>query len=188
MNGSETPGRPYAPVRRRMLAFLLDYIFIACYLALLSGAGLLARPVMVSLFTHGVWTAELAGFLMLTLPVALYFGLSEGSGSHATWGKRKMGIRVARADGRPLGFGVSLLRSAVKFAPWELAHFTIWRLVLPSGSPAYAVNALLILVYVLVLAYLISPFLNKRRQSLYDAAAGTVVCLNRESDSRLLRQ
>ena len=58
----------------------------------------------------------------------LYFAVSEASPWQATLGKRALSIRVAThgAGGR-LSFRRTLLRAALKFAPWELAHTVLWR-------------------------------------------------------------
>jgi uncharacterized RDD family membrane protein YckC len=159
----------------RLAAFLLDYVIIACYLCLLVGVSLVARPLLMPLFTTNPIVAEITGFLFITLPVYLYFALSEGAGSHATWGKRRMGIAVAGVHGEPIGLGTSLFRSALKFFPWELAHFTIWQMAIPAGLPDYWIYSLLAAVYGLVLIYLLSPIWSKKNQTVYDFMAGTVV-------------
>lgn len=164
----------------RILAFLWDYLIISGYLFLLVGISLVARPLLIPLFTADPVSAELTGFLLITLPVYLYFAISEGSPAHATWGKRKMGIVVANVQGGSVCIGNSLLRSALKFFPWELAHFTIWHVVIPSGYPDYLIYTLFAIVYGLVIIYLISPLWSNKRQTLYDRIAGTVVmCKNR---------
>lgn len=163
------------PLSTRMLAFLGDYVLIAGYLIVLVGLSYAARPQMTQWFDHGPERAELAGFLLLTVPVYLYFALMEGFGSHATWGKRRLGIWVTDARSRPIALGRSLLRSALKFLPWELAHFTIWRMAIPSGYPDFSIYMLLAIVYGLVFLYLISPLLNRQRRTIYDLVCGTAV-------------
>ncbi|MFC5650710.1 RDD family protein [Paenibacillus solisilvae] len=159
----------------RILSFLWDYILIAGYIILLVGVFYLARPILVPLFTAGPLPSEITGFLFITLPVYLYFAVCEGSKMHATWGKQKMGIIVAGVNGRPFGLGSSLLRSALKFLPWELAHFTIWHMVTPTGYADSIIYALLAAVYGLVIIYLLSPLMSKRNQTVYDFIAGSVV-------------
>ncbi|TMV46909.1 RDD family protein [Paenibacillus mesophilus] len=152
-----------------------DYILILGYIILLIGVSFPARPLVTPLFTTTPLLAELTGFLFITLPVYLYFALCEGSKSHATWGKRKMGIVVTGTNGLPIGLVPSLFRSALKFVPWELAHFTIWHMVLPSDYPDYFIYSLLGTVYGLAIIYLISPIWGKNKQTVYDSIAGTVV-------------
>src|SRR5690606_34262473 len=117
----------------------------------------------------------MTGFLFITLPVYLYFAVCEGSKSHATWGKRKMGIVVTGIYGDSIGLGSSLYRSALKFIPWELAHFTIWHMVIPSKYSNSLIYTLLAIVYGLAFIYLISPLWNKNNQTVYDFFTGTVI-------------
>lgn len=159
----------------RIIAFLWDYVIILGYILLLIGVSFLARPLMIPLFTTNPLLAEFTGFLFLTLPVYLYFAVCEGSKSHATWGKRKMGIVVTGTHGQPIGLVSSLFRSALKFFPWELAHFTIWHMALPSEYPNYLIYSLLGAVYGLVILYLISPLWSQNKQTVYDSIARTVV-------------
>ncbi|HET7657715.1 MAG TPA: RDD family protein [Bacillales bacterium] len=119
--------------------------------------------------------ADLASFIMIILPVILYFSLCEGLKGQATWGKRKLGLRVVDQDGSRIGLGRSFLRTIVKFIAWEPAHFVIFRFVFHSHVPEFYLDGILILIYLLIFVYLISPFLNKRKRALYDWVAGTVV-------------
>lgn len=164
-----------APVGARLRAFLRDYLIIAGYLVLLSGLSAASGSRLAGWFTAGPVKAELAGFVLLTLPVLLYFAICEGRGAHATWGKRKGGLAVVRAGGGDIGLSRSLLRSALKFLPWELAHFTVWRMARPSDTPEAVLYALLGVVYGLVLLYLLSPYTNRGRRTVYDLLSGTTV-------------
>ncbi|MCZ8517190.1 RDD family protein [Paenibacillus filicis] len=159
----------------RIISFLWDYIIILCYIILLIGLFYLAKPLLIPLFTLSPLSAEITGFIFITLPVYLYFAVGEGSKSHATWGKRKMGIVVVSVDGQPFGLGRSLFRSALKFIPWEMAHFTVWHMVMPSGNPDYMIYTLLAAVYGLVFLYLLCALISKNKQTVYDFIAGTIV-------------
>ncbi|TDF98043.1 RDD family protein [Paenibacillus piri] len=165
----------FASFGTRIISFLLDYVIISCYIILLIGLSFLAKPLLIPLFTTNAWSAEITGFFLITLPVYLYFAICEGSKSHATWGKRKMGIVVVGIHGQSLGLGRSLFRSALKFIPWELAHFTIWHTVIPSGYPEYMIYSLFATVYGLVFVYLLCALISKNKQTVYDFIAGTAV-------------
>ena len=111
------------PVRLvpRVLAFLVDWLVIAAWGGLLFG--------LVMLLTGGApprlggpWSAQGIGFLTLTVPVILYFALTESSPARASLGKRALGLVVVRDTGEGLPFPSSLLRTAIKLAPWELGH------------------------------------------------------------------
>lgn len=170
-----------APGWRRLCAFALDYLAIAAYLAVLG---------VVSVAVRRIWGVEprpasprerLLGqalaFLVLTLPVALYFALSESSPRGATPGKRALGLRVVTMRGGRVPKARALRRAAVKFAPWELAHTAIWQM--PGAfTAAAAPTALNLAGYVLsvLLAgwYAVSLFTGARRTP-YDRAAETRV-------------
>jgi uncharacterized RDD family membrane protein YckC len=124
-----------AALPRRAGAFALDYLLIAAWLVVVVGLGVLARaavPRLAATISSDPIAAEAAGFLLLTLPVGLYFALSEARPSGATWGKRRMGIGVVAAAGEPPSIGRSVLRTALKLLPWELAHGVIWRFAIPG--------------------------------------------------------
>src|SRR5690625_3908011 len=123
----------YFSFKKRIYAFLIDYFFIALYGIFVVGTiAFVCRPYINPLFSSSPVTAELTGFFMITLPVSLYFVLCESSKWQGTLGKRKIGIRVVDGAGQRIGIGRSILRTSVKLIPWEVAHFGIWRLILPT--------------------------------------------------------
>jgi uncharacterized RDD family membrane protein YckC len=77
---------------RRLLALLLDW--------------LICTVISLALFRNQLWTLPIFG-------VETYL-LTALTGM--TVGKRLMGIRVARLDGRPVGFGWALLRTLLLLA------------------------------------------------------------------------
>ncbi|WP_201366703.1 RDD family protein [Dictyobacter formicarum] len=172
----------FASMWRRCSAFLLDYLIISAYLILLViiGLGLRSGPfkTIFQIMFADPNVSEVSAFLLLVLPVLLYFALSEHSSWQATWGKRKMGLRVTDASGIRLSLPRSLARSLLKLVPWELTHACLWRIpgwpTTPT-TPSPIVTTGLVLVWVLVGAYLISMLVGKKRQTLYDWIAGTYV-------------
>jgi len=166
----------YAAFRVRIYAFLLDYLVIVVYGVFVVGTiSFVFQPYLKTLFSSSPLTAELTGFLMMTLPVSLYFIICECSKWQGTLGKRKMGIRVVDDLGRRIGVGRSAFRTAVKFLPWEIAHFAIWRIMLPSGLSEVTVYIILNAVNLAILMYLVIPLTNKKRKNVYDWMAGTGV-------------
>jgi len=169
---------------RRVLAFGVDYLVIAAYLLVLLGVSLalLASPVRAGSLTlwSNAWSAEAAGFVLLTAPVVMYFAFFESAPAGATLGKRVLHLRVVSTHGGRLGFSRSLLRSAIKFLPWELAHFTIWHYIYGSGShsgPPGWTSITLALVYVGAAAFLLTLFIGREHRTLYDRISGSRVSL-----------
>ena len=166
----------YAAFKIRIYAFLLDYLVIVIYGIFVVGTiSFVFRSYINPLFSSSPVTAELTGFFMMTLPVSLYFILCESSKWQGTLGKRKMGIRVVDGVGKRIGIGRSSFRTAIKFLPWEVSHFGIWRLMLPTNFSEITVFIILSTVNLIVLLYLIIPLTNKKKKSIYDLVAGTVV-------------
>jgi uncharacterized RDD family membrane protein YckC len=167
-----------ATLWQRIKAFALDYIVIAGYLVLVIALGVgmnLALPNLVqTLFANRI-SGQIISFMLVTLPVTLYFVLLESSPRQATWGKRKMGLRVVDRDGSRLSFAHALGRTVLKFIPWELSHTLIWqvRFAQPEGEPL--ISAGFVLVWLLVGANLLSLWLTKKHQTLYDWFTGTYV-------------
>lgn len=162
----------------RSLAFALDYLPIASYLAVLvAGGAWLSRfpqPLAQAIF-DGPISGEAAGFLLITLPVALYFALLEASPQQATWGKQRMRLRVTDLAGERLGLARSIGRTALKFIPWELAHLCFWQVSFARDplSPIYVLG--FSIVWLMIAANVVSLLLSPTRQTLYDRVAGTMV-------------
>jgi len=173
-----TSARRPAGLWVRARAFAFDYVPIASYLAILIAAGSLLNryfePAARALFGNPV-AGEASGFLLITLPVSMYFALLEASSRQATWGKGRLGLRVTDLQGRRLSVPHSLGRTALKFAPWELAHACIWK-ILFADNPSSALYVLgFTTVWAFVGANILSVYLSPTRQALYDRLARTVV-------------
>lgn len=95
IDGGLDDWRLYEGVRsRRVIAFILDYIFI----------GLLLVPAAIFVFILGVATLGFAWLLFLFLgPIValLYVAITLGGENQATPGMRITGIRLERIDARP---------------------------------------------------------------------------------------
>jgi len=173
-----------ATLGSRIVAFLYDYILISAYLIILS----LVTVALMQFTDDGAWSAffqnpfraDLVAFLTTVLPVSLYFAFSESSPRRASWGKRKRGLKVETVDGAGLSRGQALLRSALKFLPWQIAHTCLFNIpgwpINPQTPPIWVMLGL-ILVWVLVAAHIASVMLSKENQSWYDRLLGVRVAL-----------
>ncbi|MBS4203598.1 RDD family protein [Bacillus sp. FJAT-49754] len=166
----------YTPFKTRIYAFLLDYLVIAIYCIFVAGTiSFVFKSFLTPLFSGSPVIAELTGFLLLTLPVSLYFILFESSKWQGTWGKKKMSIRVLDRASKRIGLGRSTVQTAIKFLPWEVAHFGMWRLIHPTVFSEITIMVILYVAMFTVLIYLLSPLSNKKRRTIYDWIAGTKV-------------
>jgi uncharacterized RDD family membrane protein YckC len=101
----------------RSRAFAWDYLIVAAYLAMIAAGGAALgtySPSVSSAIFGGPIVGQLAGFLLITVPVICYFALSEASARHATWGKARMRLKVVDRQGRALSTPRSFGRTAVK--------------------------------------------------------------------------
>ncbi len=162
-------------VKKRIIAFIVDYVIIILYALVLSGISML-----VFLFSgtepaiSDPVVGQLIGFFTLTLPVFLYFYLFERGSGSATIGKRKMGLVVKNYQSKysnPV-----FIRTALKLIPWEIAHTGVhWVFYFSQQAKNTPLWVLIILIVpqLIVIAYIISIFVSKGRRSIYDAVAGT---------------
>lgn len=158
-------------VLRRLAAFAIDCGFLAVYAAALFALSPFLRP----LFTSSPYSAELTGFLLLTLPFGLYFAICEASSWSASIGKRVMKLRVVDSStGKQLRFSQSLLRNAIKFLPWELAHLAIWHAFVFASGLQYVAMGALTLSYILIIAYIVG-LVRRRHRTMYDWCSHTKV-------------
>lgn len=175
MNDSQV--RTYAGFGQRAKAFALDYIIILFYLAVLTLLSFLFNQ----LFSVNAWLfadrvrAQLTGFFLITLPVALYFAFGESSAQQATWGKKRGGLMVTDTNGARISFWRSLARTFLKFIPWELSHTLIWEIYFSPQANSPLINYGFILVYGLIGLNIASLLMTKQDQTLYDLLAKTYV-------------
>jgi len=169
---------------KRLLAFALDYIIISAYLVVLVILGVViartpAGPGFRALFDDPN-SAEATAFLLLVVPVLLYFAIFESSRWQATWGKRVLGLRAETTSGERAGFLRALWRNALKLLPWELTHACLWRIPgwpFDPQTPPLWINVGLVLVWVIVAVYVISLIFSRTGQTLYDHLADMRITL-----------
>ena len=102
----------YGNLRRRALAFCLDWVFLCAWLIVCS---------LIRIWWLAPW------------PVLAYFAAMEGSPWQASWGKRQLHLQVIESAGRRVTYARSLLRNGLKVAPWAALL-----IVLPEMRYAWA--------------------------------------------------
>lgn len=178
---AEPDGQAPAGLWPRVKAFGVDYLFIAAYLIVLTGAvwGLRLTPLrrLLTRLYGAPSTAQLTDSLLFDIPVMLYFALFESSAWQATPGKRRIGLRVVTESDQRVSLPRALGRIILKFLPWEIAHTSIWR---TPGWPRHAQPTTLNLVgylavYALLGVYIVTLLTSGARQTLYDRLTQTRV-------------
>jgi len=158
---------------RRIAAFGVDWVVVALWGAVLFLA------VMVSTGARGLnmsnpWIAQGIGLLLMTVPVTLYFALSESSRLQATLGKRLFRLNVSGMTGDRLPLSRSLLRNVVKFLPWECGHTVAHQLFhAGDGDVPFWVWGFSALSFGLPLLWIFTVLLRNRTP--YDAWSGAFV-------------
>ena len=80
---------------------------------------------------------------------------------------------MVNAQGQRLSWRQALIRSAIKFSPWQLAHTCIFQISYGQTSPWLIVGALL--AQGLVGIYVLSILVSKEHRALYDWPSGAYV-------------
>jgi uncharacterized RDD family membrane protein YckC len=171
----------YAGFWLRAGAFALDYIVILGYLLGLFLLSVLANTVFGAnqwLFADRI-RAQVVGFLLLTLPITLYFAISEASPRQATWGKQRLRLSVTDHDGKRISFWRAFARTVLKFVPWEISHTLIWEIYFSTGANSAWINYGFVLVYLLIGLNILSLVITKKDQTLYDLLTNTYVIRSR---------
>lgn len=155
-------------ILRRIAAFLVDWLLIIGYAALLIPFGLMIRDRVADLPS---WALNAGAFVLLIVPVTIWLAAWERGGWRATPGKRLLGLRVGTEAGDALGWRRSLVRNALKLAlPWELGHTGVYAFA--SGADAVG-SACTGAAYGLLLWYLMSAARTGRTP--YDRTSGSQV-------------
>ena len=159
----------------RVKAFLYDYLIILGYLAALVAVGIVLRaspfaePWLELISTPG--RLDFLAFATTVLPVGTYFVLCEASATGATWGKKRVGLRVVGLDGQRLRSRHALIRSIAKFAPWQMAHTALIHIVsfpTATGDPPAWTIWLLVSMWLLLGIYGIGLTRFAGGRTLYD--------------------
>jgi uncharacterized RDD family membrane protein YckC len=171
----------YAGFWRRAGAFALDYLIILSYLLGIT----LLFALVNTLFNVNPWLfgerirAQLTAFLVVTLPVTLYFAASESSRRQATWGKQRLRLKVADHNGKRISFLRACGRTLLKFVPWEISHTLVWTIYFSQDVNSVWTGYGFALVYLLIGLNILSLLLTRKNQTLYDLLTHTYVIASR---------
>lgn len=156
---------------RRIAAYLLDILLLFAVLAPLGQAviwflGQTPRSGPAIAVTV-LWN--------FSLPVWLYFMLSDRSARGATPGKRLLRIQVCTDRGEPLRLGRALARTAVKLLPWEMTHLSAFALSTDLATLGPLQVAGITLANLLTCSYLVAAIATGGRRSVHDYLVATFV-------------
>lgn len=158
---------------RRIAACLLDFIPVVVYVGVLLALGMWGRaawPALRHIMNPNV--VDAVAFLSLVAPVIAWFACQEAGRNRATRGKRAMGLAVVTVSGGRVRLPRSLLRSSLKFLPWQVAHTCVIHLWFGGTSDLYMAGS--VLAQCLAAIYL-AGLLMPGHRTLYDILSATRV-------------
>jgi uncharacterized RDD family membrane protein YckC len=179
--GVKDPGlveTTYSGVMPRVIAYVLDCSLLFIGLVLLQAILFVINPLIASFRSGGQPTPgqiHLWVFATATLPFLFYFALTIRSSRQATVGMRLLKLKVTDVAGGRIGLGKSLLRSAVMLIPFELNHAVMFHLAPRNAPPQPVFFFGIAAIWVVIAIYIAAILLTRRRQSVHDLVASTVV-------------
>lgn len=171
----------YSYFVRRGLAYLIDCLLVFGFYVLTQRAIFL--PLRRFVFGSDEWFAsgiktELYTLLTISLPIWLYFALTEVSSWQATLGKMWLGLQtVDAATNGQIVFWQSFLRTIIKMLPWETAHLANNLPIPMRYDPEPGFRLGFILSPLLLMLYVVLAVFTSHHQSLHDLIARTLVVL-----------
>ena len=167
----------YASVIRRVGAYAVDAILLFIAFPIILGAvcGLVLYLTVGFDWVQNGFLFWLYVFLTVSIPCWLYYSLLESSARQATFGMRLLGLQVTDTDGKRISFGRALVRTIIKLLPFELNHLVMFLPTPIWSDPNPGFRAGFVAVNALIILYFVTIFLTRRRQSVHDLVAGTVI-------------
>lgn len=163
---------------RRIAAYFVDYfVFMLPLLGLLGLCGWAFWSFGIARSPDNVWLNQALVILVLTVPIVLYFALSESSRFQGTIGKRLLKVAVVDTNGRRARLKQTAIRAVVKFLPWEFFHTIYWHWEGWPTNPALPTTLQIIALsfgWLLIAWFVVSLFIGSGRTP-YDRAARTTV-------------
>ena len=170
--------KTYANPFRRLFAYWVDIsLLYAVLLGIQFGLTRLTNGAIANWFvirdnsflTYG-WI-----FLVISLPMWLYFILSESGPRQATLGKSLLGLKVTDMDGNRLTVATAAWRTACKLAFFEIGHlsFLFPTPLFDEPEPSFRVGFVILIA--LMLVYFAVTLVTPRHQSLHDLIVKTQV-------------
>lgn len=170
--------KPYANPFRRLLAYWIDITLLyAVLVGLQFGLTALTDGAIVNWFVmrDNSWLTYGWIFLVISLPMWLYFILNESSPRQATLGKLLLGLKVTDLTGNRLTVTATAWRTVCKLAFFEIGHlsFLFPTPLFDEPDPAFRVGFVIIMA--LMLVYFAVALITPRHQSVHDFVVRTLV-------------
>ena len=163
-----------APLKMRFKALCIDYLCIVVYLVLLFGVAMICYKILFDDFPQfSALQSQLIAFVTSVLPVFVWFAIMESKGEFKSFGKRIVGIQVKYVKYGNNPIKSSILRNALKFLPWQLAHMA----VIDGIYEGFESPNLLIVSLILPVIYVTMVIIRKDHRHIPDILSGSYVVL-----------
>jgi uncharacterized RDD family membrane protein YckC len=166
-------------VLRRSLAYFIDCIVAFASVMVIIQWGILSHiRIPIGITNEWLMTSinmQLYVLFSISIPVWAYFTWFDSRKSKGTFGKRVFKLSVRDNDKRQLSLGTSFLRTLLKLLPWEVAHLGV---IFPTPLYFESEPDMRLIPFIgisLFALYLLSIFMNEKKQTLYDMILGTRV-------------
>lgn len=156
-----------APVSKRIIAYVVDFIILAGYLILM-------KTILYEGFRLSSQDSMGLDMVVISLPMLLYPLITENSMNGQTVGKKLMNIRVISMDGGEPNFSQYIFRWITRFFEWPFVFGYIYGGLSAVTSYAFITGFAGIGVLIVIA-------ITKYNQRLGDLLAGTVV-VNAKTD------
>lgn len=156
---------------KRAAAYLIDILIL--FFVLSPIGWLIQRALDWSPDTgFEIWCTLAVNF---SIPIWIYFIVSDSAPHRGTYGKRMMGIVVAREDGSPLPRRLAVARTAVKLFPWELTHWSAFGMASDSGEWTMMQSVGLVAANALIVVFVATFLSTGGRRTIHDFCVGSQV-------------
>jgi uncharacterized RDD family membrane protein YckC len=169
-----------AGLKLRIKALFIDYLSIILYLVALFAVTM----GFYLLFFHGIpeFTEKQSQWIALlttVLPVTVYFTIRESGEPFASFGKRKVGLKVVYLKNPIIS---STIRNIMKFLPWQLAHMAVIRGIY-NGFESHYVTIFYALSILLPIAYIVMVMIRKDHRHIPDLLAKSCIVVDESKHS-----
>lgn len=162
---------------KRLAAWVVDCCLILVYAGVLAAV---AVPLHLAELTNigTQLTGNIVSAVVLVVPSVCVLAALEAGRRRSTMGKRALKLCVCIETGERTTFARSLARNVAKFGvPWLIGHAAVYSLVTGDSAghtPGPATWILLVLAYVIPIAWVLSLFVRHGRTP-YDLLSKTQV-------------
>ena len=161
-----------AGIKLRLKALIIDYLCIMAYLVILFIVIIsFYKLILKGIPEFSETESQLIAFLTTVLPITVYFVFKESRKPYASFGKKKVGLKIIY-EGDPIKG--SIIRNVLKFLPWQFGHMSVIKGVY-NDFDSFFVFIFYGLAIILPIIYILMVIFRKDHRHLPDILAGSWV-------------